>query len=425
MLPTAGGHSFQVRRTFQGHDVIGESREGFLVLANGKRVTPSLGMDRGTVDLSDPAALRDCGIVCNPSPAASRAAAGAKAPANLGHAAEPGKQVAIVPDFERRTGPSPGLPGARELADAMNTDPRGDAAVLADLKSARRRFGGLVAERKQTGDAENHLFLGCVKPMLNGMNARSPGLDAIGCTHEDQMVAALRRLSGNGPEGHVRFHLGMVANIHSLAVDAYRHADGRFTLVAVDSISKEMANSKMADVARKHPDLVRGAMVIPTPNQAHTEGCRIFAAHSLEAMRDYQPYIRDLHKGIAARAEGKPVPPPAPDAWKEVDKNVLALKDPLDAFGVLAGKFFKHIQVLKPPAGRTTTLLDEAEARNPDLKTAALNKQGETLRARVGNQNPEKALEEFERFDRTSSTDRKRLVLLDRAIEHYAAKTAN
>jgi hypothetical protein len=260
--------------------------------------------------------------------------------------------------------------------------------------------------------------------MLNAMNARSPGLDAIGCAHEDQMVAALRKLSGSGPEGHVRFHLGMVVNIHSLAVDAYRHADGRFTLVAVDSISKEMTNSKLADVARKHPDLVKGAMVIPTPNQAHTEGCRVFA-HSLESMRDYQPYFRDLHKGIAARAEGKPVPPPASAAWKEVDKNVLALKDPLDAFGVLDGKFFKHMQVPKPKAGESGSLLDAAEARNPDLKTAVQNKQGDTLRTRVESQNPGKTLEEFERFDRTASADQKRLVLLDRTIDHYAAKTAN
>jgi hypothetical protein len=41
------------------------------------------------------------------------------------------------------------------------------------------------------------------------------------------------------------------------------------------------------------------------------------------------------------------------------------------------------------------------------------------LRERFAAQNPEKAPEEFSRADRTASLDRKRLVLIDRAIAHY------
>lgn len=76
LLPIAGGHLFNVRRTIQGHDVIGESREGFLVLANGEKIIPSLGMDRGMVELSDPATLKACSIVRNPSSVPSLATAG-------------------------------------------------------------------------------------------------------------------------------------------------------------------------------------------------------------------------------------------------------------------------------------------------------------------------------------------------------------
>jgi hypothetical protein len=103
----------------------------------------------------------------------------------------------------------------------------------------------------------------------------------------------------------------------------------------------------------------------------------------------------------------------------------LALNDPLDAFGVLAGKFFKHMQVLKPKPGETGDLLDAAEARNPALKTEAQNKKEQSLRARIEGRNAEKAIADFERFDRTSSVDGKRLVLLDRAIGYYAAKIAD
>jgi hypothetical protein len=91
----------------------------------------------------------------------------------------------------------------------------------------------------------------------------------------------------------------------------------------------------------------------------------------------------------------------------------------MDTFGLLPGKFFKHLQVMKPKPGETRTLLDEAEKLNPALKDQPVNKKGQTLRERFASQNPAVPPESFSRADRTASLDRKRLVLIDRAIAHY------
>ncbi|GEM_PF-5084700 len=50
--------------------------------------------------------------------------------------------------------------------------------------------------------------------------------------------------------------------------------------------------------------------------------------------------------------------------------------------GMLDGKFFKRMQVLKAKTCETRTLLDEAEDLNPALKHQPLNKKDQTLRGR-------------------------------------------
>jgi hypothetical protein len=99
-------------------------------------------------------------------------------------------------------------------------------------------------------------------------------------------------------------------------------------------------------------------------------------------------------------------------------KNTHFLEDDKDAFGVLPGKFFKHLQVLRPFLDEPS-LLDEAEARNPALKDQKLNKKGQTLRERYASLNTQVPPAPHSRSDRTSSLDEKRVVLLKRAIAHY------
>lgn len=165
--------------------------------------------------------------------------------------------------------------------------------------------------------------------------------------------------------------------------------------------------------------IIKGTIAIPTPNQAHEEGCRIHAVNNLNALHDFQAYVQGLHRQLYDKRMGRPAPSLAGPEWKQTSGNTHILADEKNAFKVLDGKLFKHMQVQTPKAGETRTLLDEAEDRNPALKTQLLNKKGQTLREWFASRNPGKTPEEFSRADRTSSVDRKRLVLLDRAIAYY------
>jgi hypothetical protein len=175
----------------------------------------------------------------------------------------------------------------------------------------------------------------------------------------------------------------------------------------------------LAALKKKNPDVIKGAVVIPTPNQAHGEGCWIFAIHTLNAMQDHQPLILGLHRQVYDHGRGRPAPGLAGPEWACSGGNTHFLPDEKDAFGALPAKFFKHMQVMKPKAGESRTLLDEAEDRNPALKDRPVNKKGQTLRERFASRNPLVPHEEFSRADRTASLDKKRLVLIDRAIAHY------
>jgi hypothetical protein len=227
----------------------------------------------------------------------------------------------------------------------------------------------------------------------------------------------LMRLGGAGQEGHVRFHLGVNGDAHRIAVDAFRHREGGFTLIAIDSVRLNRTIRELAMLQEKHPDIIKGTAVIPTHNLVHDEGCRIFAVHALNALHDYQPHVQGLHRELYDKGRGRSAPRFSGPMWKP-EGTIHVLADKNVAFSLLPGKFFKHMQVKKPDsAGRT--LLDEAEARNPALKSEPVNKKGQTLRERYASQNPSKPSEAFSYADRTASLDRKRLVLIDRAIAHY------
>jgi hypothetical protein len=170
---------------------------------------------------------------------------------------------------------------------------------------------------------------------------------------------------------------------------------------------------------RKHRDLIKGILIIPTPNQLHSEGCRIFAVHSLNAMHDYQPYIQSLHRELYDHARGRPAPRLSDPDWEQGKGNTLNLGYTMGAFKVLPPKFFKHMQVMRPKPGQTHDEFDIAERYNPALKDQPVNKKGQTLRERFASRNPAKDPADFSRADRTASLDEKRLVLIDRAIAHY------
>jgi hypothetical protein len=205
-------------------------------------------------------------------------------------------------------------------------------------------------------------------------------------------------------------------------VDAFKHREGGFTLVAVDSAWILEVRDKLQALERKHPDLIKGALIIPTPNQLHSEGCRIFSVHFLNALHDFQPYIQSLHRELYGHFRGKPAPRLSAPDWERGKGNNLSLEDSLKAFKVLPPKFFKHMQMKRPKPGQAYTELDVAEYYNPALKGQPVNKKGQTLRERFASQNPAKALADFSRADRTASLDEKRLVLIDRAIAHYERK---
>jgi hypothetical protein len=330
-----------------------------------------------------------------------------------------------LPQFEKRSALAPEIPGVRDVAGNLNRDPRAPQAVLTDLHEAKAHFEGLRGKGWQTDESDADWTKKLIKPILNAENARNPGLNAVARINDDKMVEILRALSTpnrNGQEGHVRFHVGIEYDSHRIAVDAFKHREGGFTLIAVDSI-KEPASAKIiAALERKHPDIIKGALVIPTPNVVHTEGCRIFGVHTLNAMYDYQPEILKMHRQVYDRSQGRPAPRLSGPKGPQEGENTPFLAKEKDAFGMLPGKFFKHMQVKKPKSGETHTMLDVAEERNPALKYQVLNKQGEkgqTLRESFASQNPEKAPEAFSRADQTASLDKKRVVLIDRAIAHF------
>jgi hypothetical protein len=168
------------------------------------------------------------------------------------------------------------------------------------------------------------------------------------------MAAVLKVLSnagGPGREGHVRFHLGIADDAHRIAVDAFRHREGGFTLVAVDSTFSSIIARRMGSLESKHPEVIKGSLVIPTPNQAHGEGCRIFGVHILNSFHDYQPHMQGLHRQLYEKGKGRPAPLLSGPQWKQTSGNTHFLENEKDSFGVLPGKFFKHMQVRKPRPG--------------------------------------------------------------------------
>jgi hypothetical protein len=291
------------------------------------------------------------------------------------------------------------------------------------LREGKAHFAGLLRKGGQTRKGDANVTRNLLHPILRSENARTPGLNAVACDNEEKMGEALKELSkagGRGPEGHIRFHLGVGEETHRIAVDAFRHRGGGFTLIAVDSLpNPHFAATSLAMLEMKYPKDIKGTLVIITPNQAHIDGCQIFGVHTLNAMHDYQPYMQSLHRELHDNALGKPAPRLADPMWNHTMGNTYVLEDDVEAFGILPGKFFKHMQVPKPRPGETRTLLDEAEEKNPALKDQAVNKKGQTLRERFAGQNPGKPPEEFSRADRTLSLDMKRIALIDRAIEHF------
>jgi hypothetical protein len=292
--------------------------------------------------------------------------------------------------------------------------------VILDLHAARRFYFGLLEPRRQTKREDGDATIPLINPILRSENARTPGLNAIGCPNGERMAEILSDISrsSQGHEGHVRFHLGVEGDTHRVAVDAFQHKEGGFTLICVDSVIDHLLSVHLAELRNKHSDVIKGVMHIPTDNLAHNEGCVIFAVHTLNAMHDYQPHFLNLHREIYAAAQGRPAPQLAAPRWEQEDGTHVPRKD-LDSLGLLPGKFFKHMQVTKPGEGETRTLLDEAEAKNPELKDQPVNKKGQTLRQRFESFNTQVPPAPHSRADRTASLDQKRVVLIDRAIAHY------
>jgi hypothetical protein len=321
--------------------------------------------------------------------------------------------------FEKRQGPAPEIPGVSRLVDKLNVVSRPHAEVIEDLHIGKRYFTELLDNRRQTKPEDGKITNALITPILRSENARNPGLNAIGCSDGNRMTDILKIISrsSQGQEGHVRFHLGVKNDNHRMAVDAFKHREGGFTLISVDSLLDHIFTFDLANLPEDHPNLIKGMMYIPTHNQKHDEGCRIFAVHTLNAMHDYQPHFQNLHREIYAAKDKKKEPqiPPQWDSWD----GVRVLKNELDNFGLLPAKFFKHMQVKKPMAGETDTLLDQAEARYPALKNRQVNKKEQSLRQRIERQNSNVPLASFSRHDRTASLDQKRLALIERAIPHY------
>jgi hypothetical protein len=147
--------------------------------------------------------------------------------------------VAAGPHFEKRNVPAPELPGVRTWVGKMNPDSRPPKAVLQELRAAKIHFSDLIRNESQTKTIDSEVSRKLINPILRSENARTPGLNAVACSNEEELGKALRKLSragGPGQEGHVRFHLGVENDTHRVAVDAFRHRDGGFTLVAVESL---------------------------------------------------------------------------------------------------------------------------------------------------------------------------------------------
>jgi hypothetical protein len=308
----------------------------------------------------------------------------------------------------------------------MNRDPRPPKAVLRELREAKTYFAKVMREGRQTVKSDSAVSRKLINPILRSENARTPGLNAMACRNEEELGKALRKLSsesGPGEEGHVRFHLGVPKDIHRVAVDAFRHRDGGFTLVAVDSMRvPTFTTESINQLSLRHPDIIKGAIVIPTQNLMHEEGCVIFAVHHLNALHDYQPYVQDLHREIYDKGRGLPAPRFSGSEWyKARIGNTYVLANEFEAFGVLPGKFFKHMQ---PGRIGPRRLFDVAEDRNPALKDQPVNKKGQTLRQRFASQNPGTDFENFSRVDKTLTLDKKRVALIDRAIERYEGLAA-
>ena len=329
----------------------------------------------------------------------------------------------VIPRFEMRTPPAPELPGMRDWANKMNQDPRPPQVVLDELDAAKTHFGKLIEDGKQALKADSAISGKQILPILQAENARTPGLNAVSCRSVKEMETALQEWSkpgAKGLEGHVRFHLGLDKDRHRIALDAYRHPEGGFTLIAVESTKySHFAADELTPLIKKNPDLIRGAAIIPTRNLAHEEGCRIFALHHLSALHDERSQIKLLHRQIYSSGKGRSVPQLSDSKWKQKQGNIFVLQSALDAFGLLPGKFFKHMQVKRLSFGKKPSLLQEAEARNPRLKDQPLNKQRQTLRKRFENQVPGTAPENFSDRERNLSLDKKRVVYLNRAIAHY------
>jgi hypothetical protein len=278
--------------------------------------------------------------------------------------------------FEKRTGPAPEITGLRSLVDDLNVVSRPHEEVIEDLKNSKRYFTDLLHSRKQTTLADRELSNTLITPILRSENARNPGLNAIGCSDEKRMADILRIISRSNPgeEGHVRFHVGVWNDNHRMAVDAFQHREGGFTLIYMDPMLNLIFSYELSRLQKQHSDVIKGTMDIRTHNQVHTEGCRIFSVHFLNAMHDYQPHFLNLHRDIYAAKEVKPEPRLADPRWESWG-GTHVLDNELDNFGFFPAKFFKHWQVRKPDKGERNKL-DQAEEWNPALRHQPVNKKG-------------------------------------------------
>lgn len=324
----------------------------------------------------------------------------------------------------RPTPPPPELNGIKHLVNNMNKDGRSPTKVVRELKDARNYYAGLLTQGKQTSSNDIPRASGLVRPILHAENARNPGLNAVVCENERVLESTLRKLGSlnGGQEGHIRIHFGSTSR-HRIAVDAFKHREGGFTLIAVDSEPNGQLAHQLTRMQVKNPDILKATVTIPAPNQIHMEGCHIFTINTLNALHDHQPYIQTLHQQAYDEAMGRTAPQLAGSPWFRVFQNNHTVLDPADAFNLLPAKFFKHIQVRRPH-DNGPNMLDIAEKQNPALIHQPVNKKGQTLRQRVESANPDKALEHFSRAERTSSLDKKRLVLIDRALEHFQPRVS-
>lgn len=287
-----------------------------------------------------------------------------------------------------------------------------DEQLLARMSKARSTFQGQFDEYEPSKGPALGPFL---KTMVEDYNGRHPGMNARYAKDMGSLFVMLEKDRAQLEKGPMHFIVTNGGGEHHSTWRFQSHG-GEIAAIGIESLDERSANmgrtaSDFRDRFESRPGLVKSSILVGTGAQKDENGCAVFSAGFLNTFRKHPDHFSALSHDVLRMGKGEPVAHlPAGDIV-EGDGNFRAYGDHTRAFQLLPAHAFKNSQ--------SKAELKEFQQLAPEAASKPVSKRGETIEQRLTRLTDlDHPLDEAERVDLARGTDKKRIHMLDSAIDH-------